>query len=159
MATLTVSVPEGSTQNITGVVTIDAPLEQVFAAHTNIEQFSQWFLRGNKVRVHHFNAISGGAWHLDELGDNGESFGFTGCYHEVALNERIIWTFEFLGMPERGHVLLERMDFKPVGNKTEIHVLTTFQSQADRDGMIASGMETGWRECITALSPMLERKS
>ena len=61
-------------------------------------------------------ARSGGSWHLTEKSAEGE-YSFCGSYHEVAKNERI-WTFEFLGMPERGHVALERMDLVRIDDNT-----------------------------------------
>lgn len=70
MATLTVTVPDNS-QNIQGVAVIKAPLERVFEAHTNAELFKQWFGRGNDMTVHHFDARTGGAWHITERSTEG----------------------------------------------------------------------------------------
>ena len=124
MAKLTITVPEQS-QNIQGVAVIKAPLEKVFEAHTNADLFKQWFARGNDATIHKFHARSGGAWHLTERSAEGE-YSFCGSYHEVAKNERIIWTFEFLGLPERGHVAIERMDLVRIDDKTtEIRTLST----------------------------------
>jgi hypothetical protein len=39
---------------------------------------------------------------------------------------------------------------------TEIRTLSTFQSQAGRDGMVASGMEAGKRQSIEALGQLIE---
>jgi uncharacterized protein YndB with AHSA1/START domain len=150
VAKLTLTVPEQS-QNIQGVAVIKAPLEKVFEAHTNADLFKQWFARGNDATIHKFDARSGGAWHLTERSAEGE-YSFCGSYHEVAKNERIIWTFEFLGLPERGHVAIERMDLVRIDdNTTEIRTLSTYQTVADRDGMVQSGMEAGWREGLEAM--------
>lgn len=158
MATLKVTVPKDSTQNIESVVSINAPLEKVFEAHINPELFTKWFMRGHEVIVKHYEGKTGGAWHIAEKDTDGTEYDFCGSYHEIALNERIIWTFEFLGMPERGHVSLERMDFVRVSdNETEIKIHSTFMKQADRDGMIESGMESGYRESIEALGRLLEK--
>jgi uncharacterized protein YndB with AHSA1/START domain len=154
VATLTVTVPEHS-QNIHGVAVINAPLERVFEAHTNGDLFRQWFARGRDTTVHHFDARSGGAWHLTERSAEGE-YSFCGSYHEVAKDERIIWTFEFLGLPERGHVAIERMDLVRIdANTTEIRTLSTYQTVADRDGMVQSGMEAGWKEGLDAMEKLL----
>jgi uncharacterized protein YndB with AHSA1/START domain len=158
MAELKVTIPENS-QNIAGVVTIHAPIERVFEAYRDPALFAQWWCRGNPMIVHHFDCTSGGAWHIAEQTADGGSYEFTGCFHEVALNERIIQTFEFLGMPERGHVALERADFVAIDKATtEIRTLSTFQSQQDRDGLVASGMEGGWRQSIEALGRLLEEQ-
>ena len=159
MATLKITVPEDSTQNIEGLVSINAPLEKVFEAHINEDLFTKWFMRGNEVVVKHYDGKSGGSWHIAEKDKEGNEYDFCGTYHEVALNERIIWTFEFLGMPERGHVSIERINFvREDDNASEIHYLSTFMSQADRDGMIQSGMEDGFRESVEALGRLLEKQ-
>jgi uncharacterized protein YndB with AHSA1/START domain len=156
VAELTLTVPEQS-QNIQGVAVIKAPLEKVFEAHTNADLFKQWFARGNDATVHKFDARSGGAWHLTEKSAEGE-YSFCGSYHEVAKNERIIWTFEFLGLPERGHVAIERMDLVRIDdNTTEIRTLSTYQTVADRDGMVQSGMEAGWRQGLEAMEKLLNK--
>ncbi len=86
-------------------------------------------MRGNEVLVKYYDGKTGGSWHIAEKDPEGNEYDFCGSYHEVATNERIIWTFEFLGMPERGHVSIERMDFVKVDDSTtEIHYHSTFMS-------------------------------
>jgi uncharacterized protein YndB with AHSA1/START domain len=156
MAELKITVPENS-QNLEGVVRIAAPLEKVFEAHTNPELFAKWWCRGNPMTVFHFDCSSGGAWHVAEETADGNRYEFTGSFHEVERNERIVQTFEFLGMPERGHVALERADFVAIDDRTtEIRTRSTFQTVEDRDGMVASGAEAGWREAIEALGKLIE---
>ena len=156
MAHLKVIVPENS-QNILGTVTINAPLDKVFEAYIKEELFSQWWCRGNPMKVHHFDCKDGGSWHIAELTAEGHEYEFTGCFHEVAKNKRIVQTFEFLGMPERGHVMLEKAEFVAIDDgTTEIRTHSTAMSQEDRDGMIASGMESGWRQSVEALGKLLE---
>lgn len=157
MATLTVTVPEQS-QNIEGVIRLNAPLEKVFEAHINSDLLKQWWGRGHEIVIHAFDARDGGSWHITEKAPDGNEYGFRGSYHEVAQNERIVWTFEFLGMPERGHVAIEKMEFTKIDDHTtEIRTVSTYQSVADRDGMVQSGMEGGWRESIEALGRVVEK--
>jgi uncharacterized protein YndB with AHSA1/START domain len=157
MAKLTVKVPEKS-QNIEGIITIKAPLEKVFKAYTEVDLFKQWFGRGNNVTVHEFKGKSGGSWHVGEKSEDGNTYEFCGSFHEVATNERIIWTFEFLGLPDRGHVAIERTDFIKIDdNTTELRTLSTYQTVADRDGMVKSGMEEGWRQSIETLEKLLNK--
>jgi len=157
MATLKVKVPE-NTQNIEGVATIRAPLAKVFGAYTDQKLFAQWWCRGNPMTVYQFDCRDGGSWHIAERSEDGGTHEFFGCFHEVAENTRIIQTFEYLGMPERGHVMLERTDFVAVdANTTEIRSTSTAQSRADRDGMMQSGAEAGWRQSVEALGKLLEK--
>ncbi len=157
MATLKVTVPENSLE-IIGIATINAPLAKVFEAYINKDLFTQWFCRGNEVTVRAFNAIDGGTWHVEERSPEGEEWGFYGTFHQVVRGEYIIWTFEYMGMPERGHVSLERMKFVALDdNTTELQSTSVFLTQEDRDGMVASGMEPGWRQSIEALEEVVKR--
>lgn len=159
MAHLKVTVPENS-QNILGVVTINAPLKKVFEAYTKEELFTAWWCRGNSMQVHHFDCKDGGSWHIVERSEDGNEYEFAGCFHEVAQDIRIVQTFEFLGMPERGHVMLEKAEFVAIDNgTTEIRTHSTAMNQEDRDGMVASGMESGWRQSVEALGKLLESDS
>jgi uncharacterized protein YndB with AHSA1/START domain len=157
MATLKVKAPEG-TQNIEGLVAIRAPLERVFGAYTDAKLVAQWWGRGQPMQIIRYDCRDGGGWHVALHEPDGTEHAFLGCFHEVTANTRIIQTFEYMGMPERGHVLLERADFLAIdANTTEIRTLTTAQSLADRDGMVQSGMEAGWRQSIEALGRLLEK--
>lgn len=70
----------------------------------------------------------------------------------MAENERIIWTFEFLNIPEHGHVALVKMTFRAVDDHaTENHTVSTYQSIEDRDAMVATVMEESWRESLDGL--------
>jgi uncharacterized protein YndB with AHSA1/START domain len=156
MANLKVTIPENS-QNILGTVTINAPLEKVFEAYTKEELFAKWWCRGNPMKVYHFECKDGGSWHIAEQSEDGIEYEFTGCFHEVTKNRRIVQTFEFLGMPERGHAMLEKSEFVGIdAQTTEIKTHSTAMSQEDRDNMVASGMESGWRQSVVALGKLLK---
>ena len=72
--------------------------------------------------------------------------------------ERIIDTFEFEGLPEKGHVMLETVRFEalPAG-RTKVVTQSVFQSVADRDNMVKSGMEKGVVEGFERLDELLEK--
>ena len=68
----------------------------------------------------------------------------------------MIQTFEFEGLPERGHVVLDTMRLEELpGNRTRITIQSVYQSVEDRDGMVQSGMETGVREGYERLDDIL----
>jgi len=76
-------------------------------------------------------------------------------FHEVS-PERVIQTFEFEGLPESGHVVLETMRLEDLPNgRTRLTTQSVYQSVADRDGMIQSGMEHGVREGYERLDEIL----
>src|SRR5437879_9353226 len=86
-------------------------------------------------------------WRYTHTDEKGNTFGFHGVNHEVLPPERLIDTFEFEGLPEKGHVSLETARFEELpGGRTRLTIHSVFQSVADRDGMVGSGMEQGINE-------------
>jgi len=68
----------------------------------------------------------------------------------------MIQTFEFEGLPERGHVSLDTMRLEELpGGRTKVTIQSVFQSVGDRDGMVQSGMERGVREGYERLDEVL----
>ena len=135
----------------------DAPRELVYKAHTEPEIFAQW-LGPNDLSVEFeiFEPVSGGRWRILNKGRDGEEYGFHGTFHEVSPT-RIIQSFEFEGLPESGHVSLETLTLEELPNgRTKLTAHAVYQSVADRDGMIQSGMETGVNEGYDKLDELLE---
>ncbi|HSX29587.1 MAG TPA: SRPBCC family protein [Candidatus Saccharimonadales bacterium] len=135
----------------------DAPRDKVFALLTDKSKISKWWLGpGYTTRADEMDVREGGRWKFVQTGNDGTEFAFFGSYHEVAPPERIIQTFEFSGLPERGHVSMEKMELHDAGNgKTKMTVVTTFFSAADRDGMLQSGMEDGMNNTYDAFDKLL----
>ncbi len=136
----------------------DAPRELVFKAYTDPDLYVQWLgPRGLTMKIEKFEPRSGGSWRYIHTDSNGNSYGFHGVNHEVTSPSRIIGTFEFEGLPESGHVALETLTLEelPEG-RTRMTAHSVFQSVADRDGMIQSGMETGVNEGYEKLDELLE---
>jgi uncharacterized protein YndB with AHSA1/START domain len=134
----------------------DAPVELVYRAHTDPELYVQWLgPRGYEMVLETFEPYSGGRWRYIHKDEQGNEFGFHGVFHEIS-KERMIQTFEFEGMPETGHVILDTMKLEPLpGNRTRIIIQSVYQSVEDRDGMIQSGMETGMNQGYEKLDEVL----
>ncbi len=136
--------------------TFDAPKDKVFAAITQKDKLEKWWLgTGTEVEIAEHDPREGGRWRFVQKTDDGQEFAFFGSYHEVS-PERIVQTFEFSGLPERGHVSMEKMEMTEENGKTTIHVVTTFFSVEDRDGMVQSGMEGGMNASYDALDEVLQ---
>ena len=137
----------------------DAPPEMVFKAYTDPELYLRWLgPRDLAMKLETFEPSSGGRWRYIHKDKDGNEFGFHGVNHEVLAPERIIGTFEFEGLPEGGHVALETTRFEALpGNRTRITTQSVFQSVADRDGMIQSGMERGVVDSHERLDEVLEK--
>ena len=135
----------------------DAPRELVFRAYTDPEIYAQWLgPRGLTTWFEVFEPVSGGKYKFVQKDQDGNEFSFHGVTHEVLLNERIIGTFEFDGLPEAGHVVLETTRFEDLpGDRTRVSSQSVFQSVSDRDGMVQSGMEHGVVEGYERLDEIL----
>jgi len=134
----------------------DAPPEKVFKAMTTKELVQKWWTGpGYDVTIEQFDPRDGGSWKF--LHTKGkESYTFHGSYHEVSPT-RIVQTFEFGGLPERGHVAIEKMELAELPDgKTKMTVNSTYMTVADRDGMIQSGMEEGTQATYRSLDKVLE---
>lgn len=138
----------------------DAPRDLVFKAHTDPELYVQWV--GPKdltMKIQKFEMRDGGSYNYTHERD-GHKYSFFGVSHEVHAPERIIGTFEFDGLPERGHVIMGKTTFEelPNGRSRVVHQ-SVFFSVADRDGMVQSGMERGVREGYEKLDDLLAKET
>jgi uncharacterized protein YndB with AHSA1/START domain len=138
----------------------EAPRELLFRAYTEADLYEKWVgPKEMKMSVEKMDAVAGGSFRFVHERD-GHKYTFFGVYHDVTEPERIIGTFEFDGLPERGHVIMGTTKFEelPNGRSRLIHQ-SVFQSVQDRDGMIASGMERGVSDGYEKLDVLLEKMS
>jgi uncharacterized protein YndB with AHSA1/START domain len=160
MANKTVVTAEPGKQELFFTREFDAPRELVFRAHTDPDLYVQWV--GPKdltMTIQKFDMQDGGSYQFTHERD-GNKYIFHGVTHEVLAPERIIGTFEFDGLPEKGHVILGTTRFEELpGNRTRLVHQSVFQSVADRDGMIQSGMERGVTEGYEKLDDLLAKES
>ncbi|MEO6168299.1 MAG: SRPBCC family protein [Chitinophagales bacterium] len=135
----------------------DAPREMVFTAFSDPKLLIQWLGPKNmKMKIDYYNPRSGGSYRYVHTDENGNEFGFNGVLHEITAPVRMIQTFEFEGLPERGHVSLDTAAFEELPhNRTRLTIQSVFRSVADRDGMVKSGMEKGMNEGFLQLDELL----
>jgi uncharacterized protein YndB with AHSA1/START domain len=135
----------------------EAPRELVFKAFTDPELVIQWLGPSRlKMTIEKFESIDGGTYRYTHEDQDGNKFVFRGVNHEVLPPQRIIGTFEFEGLPERGHVALQTARFEALpGGRTRVISQSVFQSVADRDGMLRSGMERGVKQGFERLDEVL----
>ncbi len=136
----------------------DAPRELVFKLTTDPKYIPQWWgPRMYTTSIDKADIRSGGEWRYVQQA-NGQDFGFHGVYHEVLAPERVIDTFEWEGLPEKGHVILETARYEELPeNRTKLRIQQVFQSVQDRDGMVASGQKEGLEESYERLDELLAK--
>jgi len=136
----------------------EAPRELVFRAFAEPELIVKWLgPHTMNITVEKYDSQTHGSYRYFHTGPKGDRYGFNGVIHEVTAPERIIQTFEFEGLPEKGHISLDTTLFEELpGGRTKVTIHSIFRFVADRDGMMASGMERGVNEGYERLDTILE---
>lgn len=134
---------------------LDAPVATVFRAYKEPDLVKQWLgPDGYEINIERYDFNPGGQWRYVHRSPEGEEYGFHGVFHAVRENEMAIQTFEFEGFPDV--VSLDSITFEDLGDgRTRIHGHSVFPSLEARDGMVASGMETGMAEGYDRLDKVL----
>ena len=148
-------IAEPGSQMITLTREFNAPRELVFKAMTDPKLVSQWWgFRNTTTTIDKLEAKPGGVWRFVDHDADGNEFAFRGVYHDVTSPERLVYTFEFEGMP--GHVLLETILLEERDGKTIVTDSSVFQSVEARDGMLEAGLESGAVESWSMMDELLE---
>jgi uncharacterized protein YndB with AHSA1/START domain len=118
----------------------DAPRELVFRVYSEPNLIPLWWgPRYMKTTVDKMDFRPGGSWRFIQSDGFGNVYPYHGVYHEIAPPLRLVYTFEFESMP--GNISLETGNFEQLNDQTRVTNKSIFQSIADRDGMILSGVD------------------
>lgn len=134
----------------------DAPRELIFEAHSKCEHLDKWWgPRKYSLEECEMDFRPGGKYRFVHRGPDGvEEHGFLGEYREIVPPEKIVWTFEWEGMP--GHISVDTLTLEDLGGgRTKLIAHSLFDSKEDRDGMLQSGMEEGAAETYDRLAELL----
>ncbi len=132
----------------------DAPRALVFRSYTDPQLIPRWWgPRGFTTVVEQMDVRPGGRWRFVQRDPKGMQHAFNGIYRDVRSPERLVYTFEYEGTP--GHVMVETDSFSEIDGKTLLTVNALFDSNADRDAMIRSGMEEGSNQTMERLAELL----
>lgn len=126
---------------------------QLMRAHTDPELFARWVgPRATATRIEHWDCRTLGSYrYLSLLGE--EEYAFRGTFPLVTQG-RLVQTFCWEEMPEA--IALETMRFEELGDGwTRLHCFSLADSFEARDGMLASGMETGVQDGYDKLDQLL----
>ena len=151
---------ESGKQEVVITREFNASRELVFKAFIDPMLYSQWQLGPKRLHfkmiLDKFDPQNGGKYRYMHKSPDGHEYAFQGIYHEVFPPERIISTFEFEGQPEKGHVSLQTFIFKEIsGKRTHLTLKVVFQSVADRDAMLQSGMGEGINDSYDVLEELI----
>jgi uncharacterized protein YndB with AHSA1/START domain len=126
----------------------DAPRHLVYRAWTTPELVRRWWAgRRGEVTLIEMDLRVGGRWRY-VLVSEGMEVAFHGEYREIVPNERIVSTEVYEGLPDNpeDHEAVNTVTFTEAEGRTTVTMLTQLRSMADRDAILASGMEVGMQE-------------
>jgi len=134
-----------------------APSDLLFRAYTDPDLLVQWLgPRRMTMIVDRYDVRHGGTWRYVHREADGTEYGFHGVFHGTPSLDGIVQTFEFEAVP--GHVSLDSVTFEVLDDRTTLlRMNSVFQSVADRDAMIQSGMEQGVDEGLDRLDELIAR--
>ncbi|MBS1635795.1 MAG: SRPBCC family protein [Bacteroidetes bacterium] len=157
--TKTQIIAEPGKQELFIIREFDASRELVYQAFSDAGLISQWMGPCDMTcRIEKHENRSHGSWRYIHTDPKGNEYAFNGVIHEVCPPERVIRTFEFEGLPEKGHVSLEFLTLEALpGDRTKIVIHVIYKTVMDRDGHVMSGMERGVQEGHQRLDDMLAR--
>ncbi len=150
--TLLLSFP--SDRETAWIRSFNAPRALVWEAITKPEHVLRWMgPRFLTMPVCEIDLRVGGTWRYIHRAPDGSEYAFSGVYRELGPPERLISTELYEAMP--GHDYLVTLTLEEYAGTTTIRGLARYQSQADRDGHLQSGMEAGMRETYDRLGEHL----
>ena len=95
----------------------------------------------------------GGSWRYVSRGADGDELAWHGTYHRIVPPERIESTEVFEGFPDAES--FNTMTLVEADGITTLQTLVRHSNQANRDGHVQSGMETGMQQTFDRLDDLL----
>lgn len=136
--------------------TLHAPRALVWKAISEPQHLVRWFgPHAHENRVVTFDWRVGGKWKIETTIAGEHVVMFHGEYIEIAPIEKTVQTFGIEGMYD-GQFSIDTLTLEDLGDETLYKTVSRLPDVASRDGMMASGMETGVVEGFERLDAMLE---
>lgn len=131
----------------------NAPKGLVWRAYTTPELVKRWWAgeRGTVVSAE-IDLKVGGGWRYVMTANGGFEVAFRGEYREVTAPERLVNTEVFEGLPDPDdHTGVVTVTLTERDGMTHMAMLCAYKDRADRDAVVASGMEDGMQEGLDKL--------
>ena len=137
----------------------DAPRALVFEAYTKPEFVRRWLLgpEGWEMPVCEIDLRVGGRFRYVWRHASGQEMGMGGVYKEIVAPERIVSTERFDDPWYQGEGL-GTVIFKEHQGMTMLTTTIVYESQAIRDGVLKSPMESGVKASYDRLAKIVEDK-
>jgi uncharacterized protein YndB with AHSA1/START domain len=149
-----------------------APRDRVFRAWTDADQLAQWWgPAGFTNPVSEVDLRPGGAYRIVMRAPDGREFPATGRYLEIEPPSRLVftdtiedeapadWLAEFnqhrASSPGTPFTAQVTVLFDEVDGGTLLTIQNRFDSDSDRDAVVAMGATSGWSESLERLEALL----
>jgi len=150
-------IAEQGKQEIVITRVFNAPRGLVFQTYTNPAMITDWWgPRSMTTTVDQMEVKKGGIWRYIQRESNGNVHAHNGVYHEIAVPERIVNTYEYEGFPGSVGLVTTLFEALPDG-KTKFTEITLYPSEEVREGVLQSGMAEGAMELMNRLEELLEK--
>lgn len=134
---------------------VDAPLERTWQAWTVADELKQWFSSGGEIKVIEFDVKPGGKVRLKFPDSDGE---YTWTYVKVNKPNELVFDILDFSLPQypEGIGGVCHVDFKAVGDKTEINVWGELPDESLREEY--QGLVDGWNGTLDDLNKFLSKE-
>ena len=153
-------IAEKGKQEVLIIREFDATPELVFQAFTTPEILKTFFVpSGTTMGFHYHDYRTNGRYSWYHHDAKGKLLcTFNGVIHEMTAPSLLVQTAEFMEIPERGHVVLEKMTFEALpGERTRLTIHDVCFSVQDRDQMVESGMADGLEMIFNNLDGLIPK--
>ena len=133
---------------------VDVPLELVWAAWTKPEHIVNWFAPLPWTTTHcEIDLRPGGKFHFVMRSPEGKDFPNTGCFLEVAPNERLVWTDALLPgyRPSEKPFFTAVIELATQGKGTRYLAPALHRDEAGRQQHEEMGFQKGWGTALDQL--------
>jgi uncharacterized protein YndB with AHSA1/START domain len=128
----------------------NAPRRLVYKAWTTPELIKRWWhANRGTATVAEVDLRVGGQWRWVLVTPDGMEVAFHGVYREIVPEARIVYTEVFEGAPDGES--LNTLTLAEKDGRTTATMVMQLKSQADRDAIIATGMEDGMQDALDLL--------
>ena len=134
----------------------DAPAALVYKAYTTPELVRRWWgFETSDWLECEIDLRVGGMWRFVTV-DDGMEVAFHGEYKELDAPRRLVSTEVYEGIPDADeNAALDIVTFDEVDGVTTMSLLVRFANQEGRDGLLASGMESGMQTGYDRMEDLL----
>jgi uncharacterized protein YndB with AHSA1/START domain len=131
-----------SEREITITRMFDAPRALVFAAWTRPEHVRNWYgCEASSLIACAIDLRPGGAWRYALRMADGKLFTMFGVYRDIVVPERLVYTERFNDDPAKESLVA--VTFDEHQGRTTLTSTALFRSAADREAVLAAGVEAG----------------